>query len=242
MKIAICDDETEALRAFSASIKAAFRHLGADADVSSFSSVIALKEQSAQEPFDVYFLDIDMPEMDGIEFGASVRAADTEACIIFLSNREERVFDTFRVSPLRFLRKSNFPQEIGETARAVLAQKEAQEKRCLVVSSRGRILSFPTDDILYVECFNKVQNIVTRTQTVEVRATLKELNGQLLSRGFLCPHKGYLVNYKFIVSIDSNGIALQNGAVIPVSKYKITETKRLFMQLVAAEPVVYKPR
>lgn len=242
MKIAVCDDEAEALRAFSASIKEAFRHSGAEAGVSPFSSAGALRERISQEPFDVYFLDIDMPEMDGVEFGASVRAVDPDACIIFLSNREERVFDTFRVSPLRFIRKSNFPQEIDETARAVLAQKEAQGKKRLVVSSRGRILSFPTDDIIYVECFNKVQNIVTRTQTVEVRTTLKELNGQLLPQGFLCPHKGYLVNYRFILSIDASGIALQNGAVIPVSKYKITETKRLFMQLVAAEPVVYKPR
>jgi len=242
LKIAICDDEVEVLHTFSSRIKAAFSALELNVSVEAFSSVSFLVKQMENISFDVLFLDIEMPEMDGVDFGVSLRALGSEACIIFISNREERVYDTFKVDPVRFIRKSRFHEEIDEAAKAILFWWEKRKNRFLVIPSQGQINTFLIDDIIYVECFNKVQSIVTRTQSKTIRATLRELEDKLLDHGFICPHKGYLVNYKFIDSIESIGIILRNGKMIPVSKYKIAETKKAFLKLVSAEPDISKPR
>jgi len=229
------------LGTLSTRIKAAFTSLDLDVSIETFSSVESMLKREDMS-FDVFFLDIDMPDIDGVEFGVALRESGSNACIVFISNREERVFDAFKVAPVRFIRKSRFNEEIDEAARAIGSWWEQRSNRFLVLSSRGQVNSFPIDDILYVECFDKVQNIVTRTQTKTIRATMGELESKLLEHGFLSPHKGYLVNYRFIDSIETTGIVIQNGATIPVSKYKLAEIKKAFMKLVSAEPDVCMPR
>lgn len=240
--IAICDDDTIVTTYMSERIKTAFTSLDLDISIQTFSSIESLKAQMLNCFFDVFFLDIDMPESDGIDFGISLRNSGSDACIVFVSNREERVYDSFKVAPVRFIRKSMFNEEIDEAAKVIGAWWEQRKNKYLVLSSRGQVNSIPIDDILYVESFDKVQNIVTRTQTKTVRITISELEDKLLNHGFLCPHKGFLVNYRFIDSIETADIVLKNGELIPISKYKIVETKRTFMKLVFKEPAISEPR
>jgi len=240
-RAAICEDEVKVLQTISARIKTTFASLGLDISIESFSSVEAMLERMESTSFDVFFLDIDLPEMDGVDFGASLREQGSEACIVFISNREERVYDAFKAAPMRFIRKSRFCEEVDEAVMAVATWWERRKNQVLVLSTRGQVNTFPIGDILYVECFDKVQHLITRTQTKTIRATMSELEGKLLEHGFLNPHKGYLVNYKFIDSIESTGITLQNGVSIPISRYKLVDTKNAFLELVSAEPDVFSP-
>jgi len=242
IKVVICDDEENVLSTLSARIEAAFARAELDASIEAFSSVKSLLNRLETDSYDVFFLDIDMPEMDGVVFGERLCASGFDACIVFISNREERVYDTFKVAPLRFVRKSRFNEEIDAAAQAVKSWWEQRRNKYLAIVMRGQVYSFLIDDILYVECFDKVQNVVTKTQTKSIRATMNELEEKLLGHGFLSPYKGYLVNYRYIDSIEKSSVILQNGVVIPLSKHKITETKRAFLRLVYTEPDISTPR
>lgn len=236
LKIVLCDDEVSVLDALSVQIKGAFSRLGLDVSIQTFSSAELLYQNFISDSPDAFFLDIDMPEMDGVDLGVALRKRVNNACIVYISNREDRVYDTFRASPTRFIRKSRFREEIDEAAKAVKTWWEQNKNRYLVNVTRGQVLSFLIDDILYVECFNKEQNVITKTQTKTIKTTMSEMEDKLLGFGFLNPCKGYLVNFKYIDSIETTGIVLKNGVVIPISKRKITETKNAFLKLVSAEP------
>ena len=242
LMIAVCDDEAKVIAHLSERIKTAFASLGFEITIQIFTSIGSLKNQMLNSTFDVFFLDIDMPESDGIDFGIFLRSSGSDACIVFVSNREERVYDSFRVAPVRFIRKNRFNEEIDEAVKAISTWWEQRRNKFLVISSRGQVNSIPIDDILYVESFDKVQSIVTETQTKTIRITMSELEDKLLSRGFLCPHKGFLVNYRFIDSIETTDIVLKNGELIPISKYRVIETKKAFMKLVLKEPDISEPR
>ena len=231
IRVAVCDDEIHILKELSQRIEAAFIKQAFPISLFSFNQTEALWRQWESNAFDVLFLDIDMPGMDGVAFGRLLRARNLDPCIIYISNREERVFETFSVAPLRFVRKSLFLDEIDETAEAVIQWWESQQDRKMVIRSRESILSLPIDDIIYVECFAKVQNIVTGSDAYSMKSTLGELEDKLLAFGFLRPHKGYLVNYRHIGRIDQNSLLLRDGTKIPVSKHRITEVKKAYLRL-----------
>jgi len=242
LKVAICDDDISILPELSSRIEASFSKRNMSASVHMFSSVRKLKEKAAS--FDVFFLDIDMPEMDGVDFGAFLRNNDgdnSDICIVFISSCDERVYDSMRVTPLRFIRKTHFIEEIDEVAGAIKSWLEKRRNRSLVIPSHGSLTSVLIDDILYIECLNKKQNIVTKEQNISFRGTMNDLEEKLLDQGFLRPHIGYLVNYRYINSISSAKILLQNGVSIPVSKHKAKEMKQLFIKLISKEPNKWSP-
>ena len=65
-----------------------------------------LKEDFNEKEFDVVFLDIEMNEIDGISLAEYIKNNNSKIDIVFVSNRADRVFETFDVSPFAFVRKS----------------------------------------------------------------------------------------------------------------------------------------
>ena len=229
LQAAVCDDEQSVLSELCAHIEAAFARRDMDVRLHPFTRVGALTEQMQKKPFDVLFLDIDMPDMDGVDLGIHLRSLNQDACIVFISNREDRVYETFQISPLRFIRKSRFPEEIDDAIRAIEDWRDKLKGKPLTVSSSGVCEVISVNDILYVECLNKVQNIVTVNRTIPVRYTMSFLEEQLPE--FLKPHKGYLVNYRFIDYIKTEAIVLKNGVSIPISRHRVTELKQAYLRL-----------
>jgi DNA-binding LytR/AlgR family response regulator len=175
-----------------------------------------------------------MPELDGISLGRYLRKKSKNTCIIYISNREDKVFKTFAVSPLRFIRKSHFLNEIDECITEIGRWWKDRQSSLLALPSREGVISIPIVSIRYIECFAKVQYIVTDTNTISVKLTMTELEKSLAGHGFIKPYKGYLVNCSAISCIDAKGITLHDGNVLPVSKSKIAETKQAFLRFVSA--------
>ena len=240
MRVALCDDDQDVLNEIAPLIEKAIAGMGLNVSVKTFASVKQLQDVAEIAMFDVFFLDIDMPEMDGVDFGSFLRECGSDACIVFLSSREDRVFDTFKADPLRFIRKNRFQEEIDDAAKAILAWWEKRGERSLLVMLSGQYTSLLLDEILYVECFGRKQDIVTKTQTITITGTISDLESKLLDCGFIKPHRGYLVNYKHIISFKASSIHMRNGVAVPVSRYKIPQVKQAYMRLVAREPSIIK--
>lgn len=232
LRIAVCDDEEHLLREFCPCIEKTFLAYDSPALVKGFSSSSEFWQAQLCCSFDMVFLDIDMPEIDGISLGKKLQKSAPDTTILFLSGHEEKVFETFAVSPLRFIRKSHFFDEIEEAVSAFLSLQKKAVKQSLVVSAQGSLISVPVDEILYVECWAKIQNIVTVSRNIEIRSTLKELNSKLDGLGFLQPHKGYLVNYRYISSIREGELVLKNNSRIPISKYRYKDLKKEYLRMV----------
>ena len=93
--IAVCDDDKLALDSISGAIGGVFSANGSDTEINSFTSANELTKVIAKTHYDLVFLDIDMPGMDGIECGKLLRRLEYSPDIIYVSNREERVFECF---------------------------------------------------------------------------------------------------------------------------------------------------
>lgn len=232
LTIAVCDDDQGILGELTAEIERTFAQRNERVEIHAFTHSSDLLPLVEKTPADVYFLDIDMPEVNGLALGEALREQHSGFCLLYISNREERVYETFKLQPLRFIRKSHFYDEIGEAADAVLQWKEQQKVRFLILEQRDQILSLPIEDILYIECIGKTQKIVMNHRTITVRSTLGFFERKLSDRGFLKPHRAFLVNVQQIDCIESSSILLHSGAIVPISKYKVTETKEAYLKFI----------
>lgn len=160
LKVAVCDDDDCALDGIAGAAEAAFRRHGEQAAVERFHSMRQLNERMKEQRFDLLLLDIDMPKVDGIRFGLYLRENKDRTEIVYVSNREDRVFESFQVHPFGFVRKSHFLKDIGAVIEAFLAAQRAEDKegeQLLVPQGKSGIVSIPIHSIIYIEGSGKQQ-------------------------------------------------------------------------------------
>ena len=232
IRIAICDDEPIALRSIQDYIERAFH--GHDIAIECFESGTALRANIMESAcFDVIFLDINMPDVNGIFLAKHLRPLIGECLLIFVSSQEDAVFESFSASPFRFLRKSRIEEEMPQIARDVLLALQEKSPEGIVLRHNQSFLRLNPYRVLYLESNGKVQTIHLNDRTIEVNYRLKELEEMFRPFGFLKPHNSYLVNYRFISSIRQTDIYMDNGERLPVSKHRLKEMKQLYLAYIS---------
>ena len=113
LTMAVCDDDLSVVDIIANTIVSTFRAKGIQAQADVFNDAPTLKRAMRDKSYALIFLDIDMPGMGGIEFAEVMQKNQTKTEIIFVSNREDRVFDALRLHPFGFVRKSNFLKDIS---------------------------------------------------------------------------------------------------------------------------------
>jgi two-component system, LytTR family, response regulator LytT len=235
MKAVIVDDNMNVINAIKGAIEKEFEASGMDVSVDAFSSVKSFKDHMME--YDLYFLDIKMPEEDGVELAEEIKKLKKESDIIFISSREERVFDTFKVSPFAFIRKSNFLLDASEVIQRYARLKcnvTASSKEVSFISHGTRI-NVPLADIAYIEGQGGHQAVYFTDMNKEVMyvsSKMEDLEKELYDDGFIRSHKGYLVNFRFIKSINQDlTITLKDNRVVIVSRRKVAFVKQRFLEL-----------
>jgi len=184
-----------------------------------------LKEQ----PIDIVFSDVDMPDLTGIELVKTLR---NPPVFVFISSFPEYAAEGFNldiidfaVKPLSFDRfvkavnKSIEYIELKKTATHSSAsiQKDNSEDHFYIKDNKS-ITRVNTQNVLYIESMGDFSKIYTQDQkTLVMLVGLKNTETQLQSKQFIRVHKQYLVNTEHIVQILANEIILSNKVSIPLS-------------------------
>lgn len=235
LRVAVCDDDAAALGIIASSLKDVFAAHGVDAATSLFSSAVELAEVMPTRRFDLLLLDIDMPELDGISFARELRQERDKVDIMYISNREDKVFDSLRVSPVGFIRKSRFLEDMSEVVGAYLAARKDRHRQSVVVlRDHDAVIPVQVDRIIYIEGQRKRQvvHVDGSERAISLTRTMGELEEELAGEGFIRIHKGYLVNYRYIQVIEDGDVVLTDGERLPVSRRKVRETKDRLLELV----------
>ncbi len=235
LRVAVCDDDQAALGIISSSLKDVFAAHGVDAVTSLFSSAVELAEVMPVRRFDLLLLDIDMPELDGIEFARQLREQRDKVDIMYISNREDKVFDSLRVSPVGFIRKSRFLGDMSEVVGAYLeARRDRHKQSVVVLRDHDAVYPVQVAKIIYIEGQRKQQLVFVdgRDEPITLTRTMTELEEELAGEGFIRIHKGYLVNYRYIQVIDGGDVVLTSSERLPISRRKEREVKDRLLELV----------
>lgn len=231
--LAICDDEADILSVVSGAIENTFKKYGIEATTEIFKRAKELEHRMKEQEFALIFLDIDMPQMDGITFAKRLRGSNSRTDIIFISNREDKVFDALRVNPAGFIRKRRFLEDVTAVIDQWMQNRKEAERNMLLVETPQGSISIPVDTILYIEGAGRYQMVHSSgtAEPIAMSYSMHKLEERLSEMGFLRIHKGYLVNYQFIRRLKDTCAVLTNGEEIPMSRLRVQEIRNQYLEL-----------
>lgn len=178
-----------------------------------FTSGEALIE--AVKELDVIFLDIEMPELDGIETGRMIRKMNPCCKIIMATGKVERFKEAFHIQAFRFITKPFDMEEIEEALQAV--ENVTIGNTMLEVSYHRSGYEVKQRQIRYIQAFNGIAELTIDNVVMRKEISLEELEQLLDKRIFVRIHRQFIVNLCWVDSYK-NGVVSVGGEKIKISR------------------------
>ena len=178
LNIAVCDDELKTLDIIIATVEKCFSSHDIETDIDGFRTPDELWQTLGKQSYNLVFLDINMPDTDGVALGKKISELTNRPDIIFVSSNTDRVFDTFVVNPFGFVRKSEFLKDVASVIDRYVA-KRSDEPRTLLrfdMKDRGGLVALDVSQLKYVECLRNEQMFyMDGLEDRTVRSRMEEL-------------------------------------------------------------------
>jgi len=195
-----------------------------------FSSPLEAIEFVEANPVDILFLDIDMPEMSGIELRK--RIPQTAICV-FITSYPEHAVESFEVEALDFLVKPLKAERFKLTVARIHDYLEIQQKVSLFESSFGSDTivikeghtqtRIKQHEILYLQAMKDYTLIFTTDKRHCVLFSLGNLLKETEFQSFVRVHRSYAVNPMYIERVASHEVIMKNEQIVPLGRaYKET--------------------
>lgn len=235
INIAFCDDNEDILNTIKGIVKEIHKD-NVEVSYSYYTGPSALREDYNDYAFDAVFLDIQMPETDGMELADELRKNSRDVYISFLTNRDDLVFRSFEYQPFAFIRKEVVDEELPGVLRRLLDRLHEDMVFCdpFVTDSGEKILA---GRIQYIESYKHYLKVFHNNTMTQVRGRISDVEGLLKSYGFIRVHSGFLVNVKYIYSFSKTEIIMDNQYHIPIGRkwkeeamkeYKLVKRRYLY--------------
>lgn len=216
LKVAIVEDEVGER----ARLKSLFERYSLENKVEFYIAEFANAMTFLQEykgEFDIAFLDIEMPIMDGMEAARHLRQRDKNVVIIFATNLKQYAIRGYEVNALGFVVKpvqyAPFCMYLQRAVReALLNREDAITLNC--VSGVRRISA---SDIMYAEVSGHTLYVHTESETVKIYGSLSEFRKKVDRYYFLCCNVSYLVNPRYITDITKDYVVV-GGKELKISR------------------------
>ncbi len=181
------------------------------------------------EEIDLIFVDINMPDLNGMDF---VKSLTKKPQIIFTTAYSEYAVEGFQVDAIDYLLKpisyNSFLKAVNKSKVLFelknLKPEKQTEKTEIFVKADYKVVRIELNDILYVESANEYIKIyISEKDSVTTLMRLKTLEEQLPDVKFMRIHRSFIINLEKITAIDRNRIYLGEKIKIPVGDlYKET--------------------
>lgn len=221
MRIAVCDDEELFRIEFKSVLDKVL--INAEYDIDTFSGGSSLYEAFLKNPFDLVFLDIEMPGIDGITLAKRLRAVSENVQIVFLTSHIEYALEGYEVNALRYLVKPVDMNKLSEVLKYI--QDKKNNSRQIMIKQEGEDIVIDISDIIYMESMDKNVRIVTSKSEYITRYNISDYEEELKNSGFLRVHRGYLISLSKVKKIVKNDVVMDGDISLPVSRSNIKTLK-----------------
>lgn len=227
IRIALCDDNEEKGKWIDSCVEQQMQRHGVIYEKQFFcGSKNLLYEIEDGAWFDAFLLDIDMPELNGFQLTEEIRKYLPDAMVIFITNYEKYVYESFRVQPFRFIPKARLEEMLPDVLADMLTAIEKQEGKYYHVDNQDGMESFLIKSILYIWHMGKYTYLERSDgKTSKVRKALKQVYEEMPKEDFLWIERGCICNLMQIRKISEGNVVLTDGTRLPISRDKLTEVK-----------------
>lgn len=234
LRIAYCDDEPQNGKKIEDYIKQLMIQIDDEIKYDFYVSGMVLLEKIKMDPtcYDVIFLDMEMPQMNGLDLADSIRkVSSNDILITYLTSYPEYMQQSFGVQPFQYLLKPvSFEQFKKEVLRTVAYIRKDDRNVLAVDIDTGVEMVLRLKDIVSMEKQkgSSVIEITLEKDIMNVRGNISDYEAMLLENNFIKINRSCIVNMKYIHSFFKQEIHMTNGKKVVMSRRKVSEVKERF--------------
>lgn len=216
LRIAVVEDDPAALEQLEGFLERYQAERGIPITVASFGDGSGILEHY-RPVYDVIFLDIKMPRVDGMAAAERIRRMDQNVVIVFITNMAQYAIQGYSVGALDFVLKPvtyyTFSVKLDRAARLVEKRAPAQ----IVLNLPDGAVRLGTDQIYYVEIQDRRLHYHTDQGAYTLRGSMKEAERQLAGRHFVRCNYWYLINLFHVTEVKKD-VAVVAGHELEISR------------------------
>lgn len=174
--------------------------------------------------YNLFILDIEVKDKNGIEFGLRIKEENTKASIIYVSAYYSYLTQGYKTRAIGFVLKDDlrFDELLIETIDDFYREKRSS-LASIKLKSGIQEYTVLLKDIIYIESYGRQLVYHTSDNSIKVYEKISDAENKLKDSDFLRIHKSYLVNMAHIKFIRNYATMLNNGQILPCSELKYKE-------------------
>lgn len=225
IRIGICDDEQIMLDMLKRLVERTMEKLSVDFEIKDF--LWGKELISEVKELNLVFLDIVMPQMDGMEIGREISTINENCKVVMATRNIGGYKEAFRINAFRFITKPYCEEEVEEAITGYLRTGLAAEK----ISAYQNRIAYDIEqrDIIYVAAYGSYIELMTEHGVFRKEDSLNNMEKVLEPRIFFRIHRKYIVNM-LLIEEYSNGIVFMKKRELEVSKRKKKEFENKYAE------------
>ena len=236
IRVAICDDDKQER----AKLLEVLQEVYPAMEVECFDKGQELLRAAKERPaFNIVFLDIYMPDENGVDIAKEIQSISPQTGIVFVTSSREFAVEAFSLRALHYIVKPIVAKDVKEAFNRLMRMRQKQETIIKVIVGR-ETKKLRQNQICRIQSVNHKTEILLKTnETLSVWVPLSELEGKL-DDNFLKIQRGTIVNMAYIKQMSIKECILKDGTHVLLSRkerMKIKETYDdfIFSQLLELE-------
>lgn len=216
MRIAVVEDEREDQECLLRHMERFFKEENMDYQTTVFDNAVSFLE-NYRAIYDIVFLDIQMPGMNGMDAAEKLRKMDAAVPILFVTNMAQYAVKGYDVDAIGFVVKPLRYYDFYLRMRKAVNIAKSREEKTLVLTGKQGIVRISVNDIYYVEVIGHSLYYHTKDDTITVSGSISAAEEKLKMCEFLRCNNCYLVNPRAILYVQGHTITLLNKEQIQIS-------------------------
>ncbi|MFG6358866.1 MAG: LytTR family DNA-binding domain-containing protein [Acetatifactor sp.] len=240
MKIAVVEDEKIHADLLIRLLETWLKENKVDFCIREFPSAAAfLFEWEQDQAWNVLFLDIQMPGLNGVELAREIRKENRRVALVFVTGMTDYLLEGYEVEALHYLVKPVDGARVASCMERVFSRCLEQEKRETVLTEARELaggekgsritLRLLPEDIVYLEAVTHNTEFHTKDRCYVVREGINVWRERLPEKMFCACHRSYLVNLLHVAHLEKDAVILDDGRQVPLSRKSYKDVNRAFI-------------
>ena len=238
INIGICDDERVLCTQLEETLIEILIKEKVEYEIEVFWTGKSLCESMKERKYDLIFLDIELPDMDGIAIGSYIRETlhDEQVQIAYISMRREYALRLFDFRPINFLIKPLEQEKIKKVIDKYLILAE-NGMQLFAYKKKFQYYKISLEEVLYFESKGRKIHIYTLDgkQDDEFYGSMEDVYSKVKRNQFLFIHQSFIVNFRYVSKYKYEFVELVNGVELSVSQSRRATIRTMYLELMEAE-------
>ncbi len=232
INIAICDDEFNICSQVENLLVEILSEKFINYNIDVYNMGKDLCEEMQRTEYDLVFLDIELPQMNGVDIGRCIREQlkNERVQIVYISAKEGYAMELFEYRPMNFLVKPLDKEKIERVIRKYLIVSE-QDNHLFTYKKKYDFYKIPISKIFYFQNRGKKIAMQTDEGEVEFYDSIENVYQRVKGHKFLFIHKSIIVNYEYIKKFGYEQVTMIDETVFPISQSRRKAIREMFMDI-----------